>query len=342
MRYGTGEQGQALNYLPDGAAYFGSIADATFHAFDGRWHHLTLTYAPKLANAAGIAPELGMFYLKIDDVWVAEAVASGHQPTVPASDGDANANRTVVIGNGVDLGEIAPFEGWIDDVKIWSLDRSPSLMTATVDRDSGELKLEGGEFAREIFYYEVNSPSGAIEADAWLSLDEQGFDAGDPPTPAGVEIHSSPMQLAEVFAGGTSWFRDTTSVSLGAVFNGAAEDLDIIVTLADTLAEISLPVIYFDGSVIVELPGDYNGNGVVDAPDYIVWRDTFGSDGPDRRADGNENGRVDAPDYVIWRDNFGDQRGAQVPEPSGIAIVVGVLAILGYPRVRLAAARTRC
>ena len=79
----------------------------------------------------------------------------------------------------------------------------------------------------------------------------------------------------------------------------------------------------------VELPpllGDYNLNGAVDAPDYIVWRDTFGQQGDDLAADGNENGTVDAPDYIVWRDNFGNtQDGIQVPEPStalGLAAVV--------------------
>ena len=33
----------------------------------------------------------------------------------------------------------------------------------------------------------------------------------------------------------------------------------------------------FDGTVlVVELPGDYNANDVVDAADYTVWRDTSG------------------------------------------------------------------
>ena len=52
------------------------------------------------------------------------------------------------------------------------------------------------------------------------------------------------------------------------------------------------------------LVGDYNGNGKVDAADYNVWRDAFGSS-DDLRADGNGNGIIDAADYNLWRDNFG-------------------------------------
>ncbi len=52
------------------------------------------------------------------------------------------------------------------------------------------------------------------------------------------------------------------------------------------------------------LAGDYNFNGVVDAADYSVWRDTLNSMA-DLRADGNGDGVVDALDYGVWRSNFG-------------------------------------
>ena len=56
-----------------------------------------------------------------------------------------------------------------------------------------------------------------------------------------------------------------------------------------------------DGSL---LEGDYNANGLVDTPDVVLWRDTFGST-EDLRADGNGNGQVDVGDYNVWRTNFG-------------------------------------
>jgi rhamnogalacturonan endolyase len=60
------------------------------------------------------------------------------------------------------------------------------------------------------------------------------------------------------------------------------------------------PTIFFGG----ELVGDYNSNGTVDAGDYTVWRDTFGST-TDLRADGNHDGTVDPDDRDIWKGNFG-------------------------------------
>jgi virginiamycin B lyase len=57
------------------------------------------------------------------------------------------------------------------------------------------------------------------------------------------------------------------------------------------------------------LPGDYNGNGIVDAADYTVWRDHLGTDfalnGNGDEAGGSA-GVVDAADYVYWKSNFGN------------------------------------
>jgi hypothetical protein len=77
-------------------------------------------------------------------------------------------------------------------------------------------------------------------------------------------------------------------------------------------------------------PGDYNGDHIVDAADYTVWRDTLGSTS-DLRANGDDTngsmGKIDQADYVVWKANFGMGGGAgaaatlsdlsmAIPEPS--------------------------
>ena len=68
-------------------------------------------------------------------------------------------------------------------------------------------------------------------------------------------------------------------------------------------------------------PGDYNGNGTVDAADYTVWRDTIGSTS-DLRADGNGDRMIDEDDYNMWKSLFGTTydsgagSGSAVPEPT--------------------------
>ncbi|HEY3391274.1 MAG TPA: chitobiase/beta-hexosaminidase C-terminal domain-containing protein, partial [Lacipirellulaceae bacterium] len=55
------------------------------------------------------------------------------------------------------------------------------------------------------------------------------------------------------------------------------------------------------------IPGDYDGNGLVDDGDYNFWRSSFSlTVAPSSGADGSGNGVVDAADYVIWRRHAGN------------------------------------
>lgn len=82
--------------------------------------------------------------------------------------------------------------------------------------------------------------------------------------------------------------------------------------------------------------GDYNGNNVVDAADYVVWRNTFGQNvAQGTGADGDRSGMIDEGDYNFWRMRFGSVvsgssagSGASVPEPSTIVMLLGALAIM--------------
>ncbi|WP_197527094.1 Ig-like domain-containing protein [Pirellulimonas nuda] len=52
-----------------------------------------------------------------------------------------------------------------------------------------------------------------------------------------------------------------------------------------------------------EMPGDYDGSGLVDEADRLMWRQYFGTTNP--QADGNGDGVVDLSDYTVWRDHLG-------------------------------------
>ena len=54
--------------------------------------------------------------------------------------------------------------------------------------------------------------------------------------------------------------------------------------------------------------GDYNHDGIVDAADYTVWRNSLGTSGlaPYQGADGSGNGTVGLEDYGVWKSHFGE------------------------------------
>jgi hypothetical protein len=99
------------------------------------------------------------------------------------------------------------------------------------------------------------------------------------------------------------------------------------------------------------LAGDYNGNNVIDAADYTVWRDAV-TTGATILINDASPGTVNEADFSYWRTHFGESIGggagagaesAAVPEPaSGLLIVVGILGPLlwrrGLVSPRLAAA----
>lgn len=85
------------------------------------------------------------------------------------------------------------------------------------------------------------------------------------------------------------------------------------------------------------LVGDYTGDGLVDAADYTLWRDTLGqSVTSGTGADGNGNGVIDGPagvgsDYNLWATNYGAPGAATsvaIPEPASLMLVaLGLVAV---------------
>lgn len=103
------------------------------------------------------------------------------------------------------------------------------------------------------------------------------------------------------------------------------------------------PVAYTPSSIILEvlsvtaLPGDYNANGVVDAADYVVWRNTLGQTGSGLAADGNFNNQIDSGDFNVWKAYFGQTAGSgaaltAVPEPSSLFLGIAALIPFGMGR----------
>ncbi len=89
-----------------------------------------------------------------------------------------------------------------------------------------------------------------------------------------------------------------------------------------------LPQLVIDYQILPEgVPGDYNGNGVVDAADYVAWR----KGGPLLNQVDDPN-QINEQDYIEWRARFGNTSGSgtgsvlsdgvSVPEPSAVFLVL--------------------
>ena len=122
-----------------------------------------------------------------------------------------------------------------------------------------------------------------------------------------------------------------TSATSGAGADDTASSVDI---------QMDISISFSFAGVGGLLPtGDYNGDGIVDARDYTVWRDSLGSTG-NLAADGDNSGTVDQADYDLWRLNFGNHSGsgaganAAVPEPAAIVLAACGLMMVVLPCVR--------
>ena len=162
-------------------------------------------------------------------------------------------------------------------------------------------------------------------------------------------------ESSEISISGAATLGGALTVSLfGGITPSLGETFDLITAsrgISGTFATTNLPdlpgnlefgLIYNPTSVqlavqiepLTTIDGDYNQDGIVDAADYTVWRDTFGQVGADLDADGNNNGQIDDGDYSIWRSNFGQVAGslaagdgASVPEPSTLGLIAGAMVV---------------
>ena len=222
---------------------------------------------------------------------------------------------------------------------------------------------------RQEVYLDNNDTTGFATTGVWL--ESSGFDGGFvgdnflfSDDPAATATFTPNLPIAgryEVFA---RWVNDrggidhsghdqsspiTVSTAAGdqTVFvnqdinGGAWFSLGEFDLTADGLASLTLSVdgggkVLADGarfSLVAPdiLPGDFNGDGVVDAADYTVWRDNLGQSVlAFTGADADGDARITQIDYQLWVANYGAM-GANplvaVPEPNAwiLCLAIGVV-----------------
>ena len=84
-------------------------------------------------------------------------------------------------------------------------------------------------------------------------------------------------------------------------------------------------------------PGDYNGDGFVDAADYTLFQDNLGNSSAVLGGNGSGAATVVQADYLLWAQNFtglGTSTSSAVPEPSGLLLLIVVLSALWSVRLQ--------
>jgi hypothetical protein len=213
------------------------------------------------------------------------------------------------------------------------------LPSLTVNTNTGQVTMTNSTSANlSIEFYRISSTGMALTTAGWNSLDDQNYDAvdgGDPGTVAGDSDGegwdeaggSNASQLVELFLGESgSSFGPSETLNLGNAFNtsvfgpGNNGDLQFTLGLLGG-AQFDLNVNYVSGPAGVL--GDYNNNGVVDAADYVLWRN-----GGALQNEGVTPGNNTPEDYDFWRARFGANSGsgaataAAVPEPVAISLAI--------------------
>jgi hypothetical protein len=181
--------------------------------------------------------------------------------------------------------------------------------------------INNGDVPLSINYYEILSPGGALSTSGWTSFDDQ--EGGDPPAQGWDESGGvSANQLIELYlpeAGDTIAGHEV--ISLGSAFNkavfGNGVDGDLVFKFGLTNGPLLVGGVEYVTTAGV--PGDYNGNGTVDAADYVLWRN-----GGSLQNEVANPGTVTPQDYQEWRARFGNTSAAatlnvSVPEPTSWA-----------------------
>jgi hypothetical protein len=181
-----------------------------------------------------------------------------------------------------------------------------------------------------------------ILGSGWLEspLDSDGDPNGSVDPVIMFDPAASTSGLADAVRLGVDFFYQSATANNGQAEEFYIDDLEITVTSDSPTATIFLP----DGtSVLVNaaagLPGDFNGDEVVDAADYTVWRDNLGAlDETTIAGNGDGLNGVDAADYGVWKGAFGSPGSAgiasSVPEPSSLLLLAIGVAATGCRRRR--------
>jgi T5SS/PEP-CTERM-associated repeat protein len=227
--------------------------------------------------------------------------------------------------------------------------------TVRIQTASSKISVSGGSTA--VFHDPVTNSGGTIEVFAGSTIVYlQGLTTTG--SAALVVTLSDPNEgpgAGAIEVAGDASLAGELAIKLASGFKPGAGDVFPILTAAggvtgslNLVAPPALPggmqwdldVNSSNVSLSVVATGDYNGNGVVDSADYVVWRNSQNQQGAGLAADSNGDGIVNGTDYNFWRSRFGNvvgsglSAGSAVPEPAAMTSLVFIGAMTSFVRWR--------
>jgi autotransporter-associated beta strand protein len=216
------------------------------------------------------------------------------------------ASGSAVAVNGGVLGGTGTIGGAVTVASGGTLSPGASIESL----DVGSLAMNGGKLV-----FELGAPgSPGVTSDLLNVVDTNG-----------LSITSGTVDLIDFggLAGGTYTLVEYAGTALGNatvdLLTLGLQPAGFTYDLVDNATNLSIDLIVTSAGV----PGDHNGDGKVDAADYVVWRKNPGGFPPNA--------------YDLWRANFGNPPGSgsafggnsAVPEPAaGLLLVVAGLVAL--------------
>ncbi|MEX0613151.1 MAG: hypothetical protein WD229_13610, partial [Pirellulales bacterium] len=205
--------------------------------------------------------------------------------------GHLNASRASQQFNAGEFGlGGVPLIGWD-----WGTQNDPFIA------NTYRISLAQGDFvsATLVWDREVFLNSGELDYTPGDGFTDLGF--------ANLDLYLVPagLDISQAVAASTSTAQNVEHIFASVPFGG---NYEVAVTIGE-FTEVPYAIAWWAGADARAALGDFNGDGSVNAADYVVWRKT----------DGSPEG------YDEWRANFGNTSGsgslASVPEPSGLMLL---------------------
>ena len=248
-----------------------------------------------------------------------ELILASGELEVTGGDLTIAADETVDVTSGMTVGVTAG--ALVNDGQLNAINATLSATGGLTN--NGDLNLINSLVNGDL----VNGDGGGATL---LGSNSFGDDLGLSASSALILGIDGPGDFDQVSVGGTATLDGVLSVSLDGGFTPASGQQFAVLSASSVIDEgltlVGPAASQFDllvtaTSVLLQatggIAGDYNGDGVVDAADYTVWRDGLGT-------------TFTPGDYDVWVANFGattPEPSTSVPEPTaGLLVMLAVTA----------------